>query len=175
MLKVILYLAISADGFIADKEGGVAWLDEYASTGEEYGYQEFYDSIDAIVFGKTTYQQVLTFGPWPYPGKKSYIFGDQNMQPTENKDVEFVAVDISEFMEKLADKDVKRLWLMGGAKLAESFYNHGLIDEYDFAVMPKKLGEGIPLAKPIVQADGMKLTNEVRWPSGVMRKIYTKE
>ncbi|MGC2310120.1 MAG: hypothetical protein WA432_00670 [Candidatus Babeliaceae bacterium] len=121
MVKVILYMAISSDGFIADKDGGVAWLDEYASTGENYGYQEFYDSINALVFGKNTYEQVLTFGPWPYPGKKSYIFGDKHMPATSNKDVEFVHVDIPQFMKDIAIKGVKRLWLM---EAAQNLPNH---------------------------------------------------
>lgn len=41
MRKVILYIAVSLDGFIADRQGGVDWL-EQASKGEENsGYDEF--------------------------------------------------------------------------------------------------------------------------------------
>ncbi len=53
---------MSADGFIADKDGGVGWLDEYATSGEDCGYEKFYKTIDALVFGKNRYEQVLTFG-----------------------------------------------------------------------------------------------------------------
>ena len=31
--KVILYLAMSLDGFIADKNGGVGWIDVYKRQG----------------------------------------------------------------------------------------------------------------------------------------------
>lgn len=171
MVQVILYIAVSSDGFIADKDGGVAWLDEYATSGESYGYHEFYESIDAIAFGKNTYEQVLTFGPWPYPGKKSYIFGKE-LRATDNKDVAFVTVDIPQFMKDITKIGVKRLWLMGGAKLAESFYNLGYIDEYDIAIMPKALKEGIPLPRAILEGHGMKLVDEIKWPSGVIQKKY---
>lgn len=38
MTKVILYIAVSSDGFIADKQGGVSWLDEFSGEPEDYGY-----------------------------------------------------------------------------------------------------------------------------------------
>ncbi len=178
MVTVILYIAISLDGFIADKDGGVEWLDEYGASGEDCGYRDFYNSIDALVYGKNTYEQVLTFLPWPYPDKKSYIFGDKDMPTINTNNVEFVYVDIPQFMKDIEAKGVKRLWLMGGAKLAESFYKLGLIDEYEIAVMPKKLGQGIPLPVEILDGRGMKLVKEIKWSSGVVQgmvqKIYKK-
>ncbi len=173
MVKVILYIAVSSDGFIADKDGGVAWLDEYANSGESYGYHEFYASIDALVFGKNTYEQVLTFGPWPYPGKMSYVFG-KDLPATDDKDIEFVTVDISQFMKDIETKGVKHLWLMGGAKLAESFYKLDFIDEYAIAIMPTALQEGIPLPPVILAGQGMQLINEIKWPSGVLQKKFKK-
>ncbi len=178
MTKVILYIAISADGFIADKDGGVAWLDEYAASSEDCGYHEFYDSIDALVYGKNTYEQVLTFVPWPYPDKKNYIFSDKDIPTTDTNNVEFVQVDIPHFMKDIAAIGIKRLWLMGGAKLAESFYKLGLIDEYIISVMPKKIGAGIPLPLAILEGRGMRLVDEIKWSSGVVagmaQKIYKK-
>ncbi len=108
MTKVILYIAVSQDCFIADKEGGVGWLDKYQGGTDDCGYHEFYNSIDALVFGKNTYNQVLTFGPWPYPGKKSYIFADNDTKPA-NDEVEIVATDIPTFMNYLEEIGLKRL------------------------------------------------------------------
>lgn len=47
MVKVILYIAVSADGFIADSAGGVGWLDKYSNSGkpEDCVYHAFYNSI----------------------------------------------------------------------------------------------------------------------------------
>jgi dihydrofolate reductase len=179
MVKVILYICCSVDGFIADKDGGVAWLDEYGASDQDCGYKDFYNSINALVYGKNTYEQVLTFVPWPYPDKKSYIFGDKGVPTTDTDTVEFVHVDIPQFMKDIEAKGVRRLWLMGGAKLAESFYKLGLIDEYEIAVMPKKLGQGIPLLPEIMQGKGMELVKETTWHSGVVKgmvqKVYTRK
>ena len=59
-----MYVATSVDGFIARKNGGLDWLPDGgdAEGGEDYEYQEFIDSVDAIVMGRSTYELVLSFG-----------------------------------------------------------------------------------------------------------------
>ena len=54
MRKVNLYIAASLDGFIATKEGKVDWLldpDQGDDQGRDYGYHQFYDSIDTTLMG----------------------------------------------------------------------------------------------------------------------------
>lgn len=52
MSKTTLYIASSIDGYIATKDGGVDWLSFAESGSEDYGYNEFYEKIDALVMGK---------------------------------------------------------------------------------------------------------------------------
>ena len=56
MKKVILYIAQSLDGYIATKDGDVAWLDKF-NADADYGFNEFIQGIDTVVQGNTTYQQ----------------------------------------------------------------------------------------------------------------------
>jgi dihydrofolate reductase len=44
-----------------------------------YGYHEFYDSVHVLAIGRKTYEQILGFGNWPYPGKPSYIFNRKHL------------------------------------------------------------------------------------------------
>lgn len=174
MVKVILYIAVSSDGFIADINGSVSWLDKYNTGTEDCGYHKFYESIDALVFGQNTYNQVLTFGPWPYHGKKSYIFASKETQPA-NADIEIVKVDIATFMKNIETIGIKRLWLMGGAQLADSFDKLNLIDEYIFTILPDKLGQGIALSQQIFHANNAKLINTANYPAlGITQKHYKK-
>lgn len=174
MTKVILYIAVSSDGFIADKDGGVSWLDKYSSCPDDCGYPSFYKSIDALVFGKKTYEQVLTFGPWPYPGKKSYIFANKQTVPA-NGDVEIVDTDIPTFMKMIQSTGIKRLWLMGGAQLIDSFDKLGLIDEYILTILPDTLGAGIALPEQIFKATNLVLVDTITYPnSGIVQKYYRK-
>ncbi len=57
---VVAYLAVSLDGFIAEADGGVAFLDDFGS--DEYGYDEFIGGIAALVMGSATYEQVVGLG-----------------------------------------------------------------------------------------------------------------
>lgn len=101
MMRIILYIAISNDGFIADKNGEVDWLDEYNTQeivreidAEGYGFKDCYNSIDALLIGNTTYKQMLTFGPWAFSNKKSYIFASSDTPKCGSNDIEFIFTDI---------------------------------------------------------------------------------
>jgi dihydrofolate reductase len=58
MPKVKLYIATSLDGFMAERDGDVDWL----FTDGDYGYTAFFDSVEALIMGRHTYEQVLGFG-----------------------------------------------------------------------------------------------------------------
>lgn len=129
-LKTILYIATSQDGFIADKEGGVAWLDTYNNIeGEDCGYLAFYESIDGIIMGSHSYEQILGFGEWIWPGKLTYVFTTKSLKG-ERPEVVLVHENVSTFMSQLQSKEQhQNLWLLGGAKLIKSYAALGLIDE----------------------------------------------
>ena len=76
MGKIILYIATSLDGYIARENGSVDWLPEHA----ESGYDEFYKTVDTVLMGRKTYEQILTFGAYPYEGKKSYVLTSNIVQ-----------------------------------------------------------------------------------------------
>lgn len=158
MPKVILYIATSEDGFIADKNGGVEWLPSPSDEAEDFGYKAFYSSIDCLVMGSATYEQCLIFGPWPYPDKTTFVYTKRSLKkPEQMADllVEFISLDIDDFMRLLDKRGFKSLWLVGGNKLIEPFYQRGLIDEYIITIIPKVLGEGISLPKQILDRNGL--------------------
>ena len=70
-LDTVYYVACSIDGFIADKDGGVGWLDRIQH--EDYGYDQFEESVRTVVLGRATYDQVLTFGAYPYSSKRTIV------------------------------------------------------------------------------------------------------
>jgi hypothetical protein len=66
-IKCSVFIATSLDGFIARKNGEIDWLtgDGQTEGSEDYGYQEFFASVDTLVMGRNTYELVLTFPEWP--------------------------------------------------------------------------------------------------------------
>ena len=139
MTKIILFIASSLDGYIARENGEIDWLPENTPS----GYTNFIKSVDTVVMGKKTYQQVLTFGEYPYKDMKSYVFTRNNNQKID-KIFEFVS-DIDKFVKNSIPNSKKNIWLIGGAEVISLFMNRCLVDEIILSVIPVVLGKGIPL------------------------------
>ena len=77
MVEVIYYVAASLDGYIAPRDIGLSWLAPFESSEEDYGYADFYRSIDAVLVGSETFKQAAQFPQWPYPEKPCWVFSRQ--------------------------------------------------------------------------------------------------
>ncbi|MDD4453556.1 MAG: dihydrofolate reductase, partial [Proteiniphilum sp.] len=60
--KLILYIAMSLDGFIAKKDDNIDFLSMVEIPSEDYGYADFLQSIDTVIWGRRTFDKVLSFG-----------------------------------------------------------------------------------------------------------------
>ena len=99
MRNIILYIATCLDGYIARKNGDIDWLfSDFEDHG--YGYAELYNSIDTTLMGNLTYEQIRTFGEFPYSDKTNYVF-TRNEKAKPHPDVEFIHSDIEEFVKRL--------------------------------------------------------------------------
>lgn len=142
--KVILYIAMSLDGYIARKNEDVSWLEgDGSDINADLGYNEFYDSVDTVIMGRKTYEQTLTFGDYPYKGREGYVYTSKDL--ADNEDVKFTNEDPEKLIQKLKKEGGKNIWLIGGANLVNDFVKKDLVDEYEIAIIPCILGEGISL------------------------------
>lgn len=144
--KVILYMGISLDGYIADSNGGVEWLDAYSNDIPSQEFQDFYDSIDTVLLGYDTYRQIveeLSPKQWPYENKLTFVFTSKNLDSTNN--IKFINEPIDEYIKELKLKEGKNIWLCGGAAVSNALIRAGLVDTFNLTIMPVILGEGIRL------------------------------
>ena len=81
MRKIVLFIATSIDGFIAGKNGNTDWL----YTDGDFGYKEFYSSVDTVLMGYNTYYYIKHFPKYPYPDKKNYVFSRQKRKGVESQ------------------------------------------------------------------------------------------
>jgi dihydrofolate reductase len=167
-MEVIYYVAMSLDGYIAAADGGVEWLEPYT---EDHGYQAFYDSIDALLMGSRTYEQVLTFGAWPYPGVPCWVFSQRPLSASRD-DVFVTDKTPEDVLAELEAQDMRRVWLVGGAGLASSFRDAGLITEYVISVIPNILGDGIPLFSAAGPMETLRLVESVPFEDGIVQLRY---
>ncbi len=68
MNKIILYIASSQDGFIADKNGSVDWLPQPKDDHELeiVGYKKIMERVDTILMGSRSFKKIINFGDFLY-------------------------------------------------------------------------------------------------------------
>ncbi len=166
MKKIILYIAASLDGFVAEKDKSVDWLEPYFS--KDFGTEDFINGIDTVIQGNTTYQQ---FKP-KYEGKSSYVF-TKNPEKYSEEGTIFIKEDPRKFIESLDEDKHHNIWLVGGPTLLSEFLNEKLIDEFMIFIMPTLLGEGIPLFQQLETQTNLSLINTKKYKNGVVELQYS--
>jgi len=141
---MIIYVGQSIDGYIADKNGQVTFLEQFESittstnNNIKNSYQNFIKDINVIVQGKTTYNQVLTFDVGnPYKDFENYVITNHQVQdPTVTK---FLTFD--QF--KTLNLENKKVWIVGGQQIFDLFIEHNLVTKIIIFQVPILLGNGI--------------------------------
>jgi len=175
--KIIVYIATSADGFIARSDGSVDWLERPRPKGG-YGMGAFYKSIDTILWGRKTYDVALDFQKKGVAGTafdtnvKNYVFTRGLPHSSAPACMEFVNEKIKAFATGLRAEKGKNIWMMGGAGIIASFLDEGEIDEFMIHVIPTFIGEGIPVIAPSRRTVPLKLISSKKFTDGVVKLHY---
>lgn len=175
MKKCKLYIASSVDGFIAREDGSLDWLDAIPNPDQlDYGYQAFYDSVDTLIMGRKTYEEVLGFGvEWPYPDCKTYIVSSKETEiKTENTFL--IQSPLENKLKELQSEKGKDIWIVGGGVLISSLMNLGLIDEMLLTITPIILGKGIALFPNAPKETKLELIRTESFDTGFVNLIYRK-
>ena len=174
--KVVCYIATSADGYIARPDGTFDWLTRprgEATGPADYGFDDFYKTIDTVIWGRTTWDQVQTFPDAADFGgdRTNYVFTTH--PPRETKPgVVYLNEPVKPFMERLRAQPGKDIWMMGGGKVIAAFLDAGEIDEFIVHVMPVYLGAGIPLIAPLQRDVEMDLIDTKTYGNAVVMLHY---
>ncbi len=143
----IVFVAKSLDGFIADKNGGLDWLQSTPNPDQiDMGYEKFIGGIDAIVMGRNTFETVCSFDiEWPY-SKPVFVMSRtlDSLPKKYQNNASLVKGSITEILSELEQKGYTSLYIDGGTTV-QSFLKEDLIDEMIITTIPILLGGGIPL------------------------------
>lgn len=77
-MSVYFYGCVTLDGYLADKNHGLAWLHETGSA-EDVGYEDFYRRMSVTLMGRRTFREIEAMGDPAavYPTTRNYVFTHQ--------------------------------------------------------------------------------------------------
>ena len=140
--KVVLYIAMSLDGFIATKDDDISWLSAAGKEGEDYGYAEFSATVDTYIVGRKTYEKVKDMvGSFP-PASQFTCYVMTRQKREEEEGVIFYQGDIGELIGNLKKVAGKSIYCDGGGEIVKLLMEKNLIDEYIVSIIPLVLGDG---------------------------------
>lgn len=150
MAKVIIHATVSLDGFMADLDGSVDWMNGFPSAPEdEEVVGRIVQELGAVVGGANK-AQTIEDGEVPYGAMVKvpvYLMTHRAHEPIEKDGVTytFVVDDIAQAVESAKQAAGDRLVSLLGGSISRQCLELGLVDEIQLHVVPIVLGEGISL------------------------------
>lgn len=170
--RVVVYIAASVDGFIAKKNGDLGFLSAVETPGQDYGYAEFVNGVDAVIMGRKTHDKALSFGgAFPHAGRVCYVASRKKRGGDAN--AEFVR-DPAKLIAKLKKAPGKDIFCDGGAELVNALLKKDLVDVLIVSLIPVLLGDGIPLFQGRRPEKKLRLAGVSSYPSGLVQLRYER-
>jgi len=172
--NLILYSAMSLDGYIAGPDEDLGFLSIVEQEGEDYGYSEFVKSVDAIIIGRKTYDKVISMGyQYPHTDKDVYI-----ITRTERPSIgtfKYYTGSLNDLVASLKSEKGKNIYCDGGAEIVQELLKNKQIDEFVISIIPVLLGDGIKLFKDNRPSEKLKLVGSRSFPKGLVQLHYSRD
>lgn len=129
----------------------------------------FFDSVDALILGRKTYDTVACFNEWPYKEKRVIVLS--NTLSAVREEAELFCGKLDRLTSDLYADGIKHLWVDGGIAIS-TFLETGMVDQVILSVIPIILGSGISLFSSMKQEHACHLVSSQSFPSGLMQLQY---
>lgn len=170
MPTVVVYIAHSLDGYIADRDGSIDWLKPFDAA--DYGYDAFIAEIDAVVMGSVTYRACRRFADWPYRGKATFVMtkgpriDEDGLAVFDDRTATEIALDCER-------AGLRRILVVGGGGPIRAFLDAGLVGRLHLFQIPVLLGDGTPLWRPGRRRLEAEILRTTVHPNGVTETVAT--
>jgi dihydrofolate reductase len=173
-----VFCGISLDGFLAKPDGDLDWMKgsgEDDASGGDHGYEAFVSGIDTLVWGRKTFEKVMTFDKWYHGDKRVVVLSGKplDLGPARERGgkVEQMSGTPAEVVAKLGASGAKHLYIDGGLTV-QAFLRAGLIHRIIVSQLPVLIGQGIPLFGPLDNDIRLKLVSSRIFPGGMVQSEY---
>ena len=178
--RVTIHMAASLDGFIARKDGDVAWLetsDEFpdGDTMDPEFVEAFLRTIDCYVMGSKSYETALRFegegAGWAYGDKPTFVLTSREL-PRVRETVEFYSGDLEQLVTQRLRPKFRSIWFVGGGSVSAECLRLGLADEVRYSILPILIGAGIPFFDGLEDDVALHLTEVKAYRNGMVALCY---
>ncbi|PSR54749.1 dihydrofolate reductase [Adhaeribacter arboris] len=186
MRKIISFMHISLDGFVAGPNGEMNWIKVDEEIFDHVGKR--ISEGDTALYGRVTHQMMENY--WPTAGdepdaskhdiehskwynKVHKVVLSRTMQDADLTNTTIISDNLSERINKMKQQEGKEILLFGSPTATHSLMQQNLIDGYWLFVNPIILGQGIPLFVDIKDKIKLKLLTTKPFTSGVTELNYT--
>ncbi|GIM58346.1 dihydrofolate reductase family protein [Capnocytophaga canimorsus] len=173
MSKVILYISMSLDGYIAKPNDDLSFLSIVEKEGEDYGFERFISTVDTLIIGRKTYDWVVNaVGEFPHKEKTVYVLTKTERPSAGN--IHFYTGDISLLIGKLKKESRQNIYCDGGAQIVNELLKGDLLDELIISVIPILVGNGTKLFNDNRPEQPLKLISVTPYDTGLVQLHYKK-
>lgn len=170
--KVVLYIAMTLDGYIAKPNDDLSFLSIVQAPGEDYGYEAFMSTVDTVLIGRKTYDWVIrNVDHFPHAHLNTYI-----LSKTMSNAIPGIKVfngDLVSLVQNLKRQEGGNIFCEGGSEIIHSLLLNQLLDELIISIIPILVGDGIPLFKSIRPEQELILIDSKKFKSGLVQLHYT--
>lgn len=170
-MRVIVYVGVSIDGFIARPDGQVDFLDTDQPPADDMGFGALLERVDVLVMGRNTFDFVVDSGfDWPYGDLPVRVATNRplTLTPELERTVAAVSGTPTEMMTALEDEGFAAAYVDGGA-LAQAFFANDLVDELALTIVPVMIGEGLRLMAATPDDLGFEHRSTATDPNGFVQ------
>jgi len=172
--NVIVYIAMSLDGYITGPENSLDFLKRVEKEGEDYGYATFLQTTDTIIIGRKSYDNVLAMGiAYPHADKTVYII-TRTAKPAIGS-LNYYSGNLKALVLELKNKPGKNIFCDGGAEIVNQLLKDNLIDEFIISIIPVLLGNGIRLFNNSFEELSISLIGYSKFDTGLIQLHYVRK
>lgn len=169
--SLVVYIAMSLDGYIAAPNDDLSFLSSVEQEGEDYGYTAFLNSVDTVILGRKTYDKVISMGvEAPHADKTTYVITRTAQAAKGN--TQFYTSDVEQLVKQLKAQSGKTIFCDGGAQIVNLLLEKKLVDQIIVSIIPVLLGQGVRLFNDQGKTQTLQLVNEKAFEKGLVQLHY---
>lgn len=170
---VILYIAMSLDGYIAQPNDDLSFLSLVEKEGEDYGYGELISQVDTVLMGRKTYDWVMgQVDEFPHADKQTFILTRTGRPAIGN--ITFYTGNLTDLVNQLKSTEGGSIFCDGGSEIVTELLHCDLIDEIRLSIIPVLVGNGIRLFQDHRPFQNLKLIQTRTYESGLTQLHYIR-